>query len=85
MELRDCDLDKLDSSSACVELRDRDVDRFDKMGNGTTTGMDGGALLGGEPEDSRFVAKKNSSTEPALFFSRGTNKKNIRKLSKFQI
>ena len=47
---------------------DSDFDRFDRMGDGAKAGAGGGALFGGEPEDSGFVAKKNSSTEPALFF-----------------
>lgn len=44
------------------------------MGSDSMAGTGGGGLLGGEPEDSRFVAKKNSSTGPALFFKHGTKK-----------
>lgn len=74
VEFRDCDFDRLDNSSSWFESRDKDVDRFGKIGSDSTVGTGGGALLGGEPEDSRFVARKNSSAEPALFFKHGADK-----------
>lgn len=37
------------------------------MGDGAKTGIGGGALCGGDPEDSEFVTKKNSSVEPVFW------------------
>ena len=61
-----------------MESKDSDLDTVDTTGDGAKTGADGvgidmeagiggGALLGGEPENSVFVTKKNSPAEPPLF------------------
>nr|GMD65387.1 hypothetical protein Iba_chr12cCG4910 [Ipomoea batatas]GMD71921.1 hypothetical protein Iba_chr12fCG3560 [Ipomoea batatas] len=66
-----------DCSSTDIESRGSSVERVGKIGRGVATGTGGGALLGGEPDDSGFVAKKNSVVEPALFFkNKSNNKKN---------
>jgi len=64
------------NSWTSVELKDSDFATLAKdttgdgakTGFGTEIGAGGGALFGGEPEVSGFVTKKNSSTEPVLFW-----------------
>lgn len=40
-----------------------------KTGGGVNSGTEGGALLGGEPENSGSVTKKKSLTGPVLFWA----------------
>lgn len=57
---------------------DSDFGRLDRIGDGAIIGdgdsdgakrgTGGGALFGGEPEDSGSVTKKNSSLEPVTFW-----------------
>nr|GMD59621.1 hypothetical protein Iba_chr12aCG3240 [Ipomoea batatas]GMD67592.1 hypothetical protein Iba_chr12dCG1000 [Ipomoea batatas] len=68
-----------DCSSTDMESRGSSVERVGKIGRGVATGTGGGALLGGEPDDSGFVAKKNSVVAPALFFKNKSNNKKNRK------
>lgn len=73
-ELRDWDIDKLAGSSACSPSRGSEIERLENTGVGTTTGIHGGVLRGGEPEDSGFVTRKNSSVTPALFLRRNNKR-----------
>ena len=59
-------MDKLESSSNGSVSIDSDVESVGKIGDGVEIGTGGGNLLGGKPDCSGFVARKNSSVEPAL-------------------
>lgn len=66
VELRDGDLDRLDISSNGSVSTGSEVENAGKIGDGVEIGTGGGNLLGGEPDSSGFVARKNSAVEPAL-------------------
>lgn len=75
MELKDCDLDTFDTSGD--EAKSAGGERTGaaatsgagvKTGGGVNSGTGGGALFGGEPECSGVVTKKNSPTDPVLFW-----------------
>lgn len=73
-ELNDSDLVTVDLTGEDAKSgtgdgsRGADEDKKERMGGDVKAGTHGGALLGGEPEDSVFVTKKNSSVVPVLFY-----------------
>lgn len=62
------------NSWSCGGSNDSGCDTFDTIHDDVATGIEGGARLGGDPEDSGFVTKKNSFSGPILLWS----KKDIR-------
>lgn len=74
-ELKDSDLDTFDKAGD--EAKSLGGERIGavatsvagvKTGGEVNSGTGGGALFGGEPEDSGFVTKKNSPIDPVLFW-----------------
>lgn len=79
-ELKDSALDTLDKTGDGATLGTGDGtegigdDMKEEIAGAVKAGTCGGTLLGGEPEDSGFVTRKNSSLEPVLFYKRKKKK-----------